>query len=147
MINQKIIKQLQLLLDKYQQIEKQLLILDIKKDHDKYLELNKEQKKLEPIINKFLIYQKNKNNLKEARQGLEIETDSELIEMFKSEIKNSELKLELAEKELNIALISKDTNDSKNVIIEIRAATGGEESSIFASDLYRMYIKYIEKQR
>lgn len=147
MVNQKILEQLQILFDKYQNIEKQLLSLDIKKQRDKYLELNKEQKRLEPIINQYLIYQKIKDNLLSTKQALEAEKDSELIEMFKSEIKTTELNLDNAEKELNIALIPKDTDDNKNVIIEIRGAVGGEESSIFVGDLYRMYIKYAEKQR
>lgn len=147
MINEKILQQLELLEQKYQDIEKQLLTLDIKKQREKYTELSKEQKRLEPIISQFLIYKKIEDNLKEEKQYLEIEKDLELIELIKSEIKLDEQKLIEAQEKLQLSLIPKDSNDSKNVILEIRGAVGGEEANIFAADLYRMYLKYCENQR
>lgn len=146
MINEKIFQQLELLDQKYQEIEKQLLTLDIKKQREKYTELSKEQKRLEPIINQFLVYKKIKTILLEAKQYLETEKDLELIEMAKSEIKENEQKLIAAEQKLQLILIPKDSNDNKNVILEIRGAVGGEEANIFAADLYRMYLKYCENQ-
>lgn len=146
MINEKILQQLELLDQKYQEIERQLLTLDIKKQREKYTELSKEQKRLEPIINQFLIYKKIKTNLVEEKQYLDFEKDSELIEMIKTEIKANEQKLVEAEERLQLILIPKDENDNKNVILEIRGAVGGEEANIFAADLYRMYLKYCENQ-
>ncbi|MBE4704217.1 Peptide chain release factor 1 [Spiroplasma platyhelix PALS-1] len=146
MINEKILQQLNLLEQKYQEIEKQLLTLDIKSQREKYTELSKEQKRLEPIINQFLVYQKIKNSLIEEKQYLESEKDAELVEMLKAEIKANEQKLIEAEEKLQLILIPKDDNDNKNVIFEIRGAVGGEEANIFAGDLYRMYLKYSENQ-
>lgn len=146
MINEKILQQLDVLDQKYQEIEKQLLGLDIKRQREKYTELSKEQRRLEPIINQFLFYKKIKNNLVEEKQYLESEKDLELLEMIKSEIKANEQKLTEAEEKLQLILIPKDSNDNKNVILEIRGAVGGEEANIFAADLYRMYLKYCENQ-
>lgn len=146
MVNEKVLQQLELLDQKYQEIEKQLLALDIKKQREKYTELSKEQRRLEPIINQFLLYKKIKNNLSEEKTYLEIEKDLELIEMIKLEIKANEQKLIEAEEKLQLILIPKDSNDNKNVILEIRGAVGGEEANIFAADLYRMYLKYCENQ-
>lgn len=146
MINEKILQQLTLLYQKYQKIEKQLLALDVKKQREKYTELTKEQKRLEPIINQFLIYQKLIKTINEAKNYLETEKDHEMIEMLKSEIKVDEQKLIDVEDKLKLILIPKDANDSKNVIFEIRGAVGGEEANIFAGDLYRMYLKYCENQ-
>ncbi|WP_268833980.1 peptide chain release factor 1 [Spiroplasma platyhelix] len=145
-MNEKILQQLNLLEQKYQEIEKQLLTLDIKSQREKYTELSKEQKRLEPIINQFLVYQKIKNSLIEEKQYLESEKDAELVEMLKAEIKANEQKLIEAEEKLQLILIPKDDNDNKNVIFEIRGAVGGEEANIFAGDLYRMYLKYSENQ-
>jgi len=146
MVNEKILQQLTLLYQKYQKIEEQLLALDVKKQREKYTELTKEQKRLEPIINQFLVYQKLIKTITEAKHYLETEKDSEMIEMLKSEIKSDEQKLVDVEEKLKLILIPKDVNDSKNVIFEIRGAVGGEEANIFAGDLYRMYLKYCENQ-
>lgn len=146
MVNEKILQQLTLLYQKYQKIEEQLLALDVRKQRDKYTELTKEQKRLEPIINQFLIYQKLIKTINEAKHYLETEKDSEMIEMLKSEIKSDEQKLVEVEEKLKLILIPKDANDSKNVIFEIRGAVGGDEANIFAGDLYRMYLKYCENQ-
>jgi len=146
MVNEKILQQLTLLYQKYQKIEEQLLALDVKKQREKYTELTKEQKRLEPIINQFLVYQKLIKTINEAKHYLETEKDSEMIEMLKSEIKSDEQKLVDVEEKLKLILIPKDVNDSKNVIFEIRGAVGGEEANIFAGDLYRMYLKYCENQ-
>ncbi|MDQ7982950.1 MAG: peptide chain release factor 1 [Spiroplasma sp.] len=145
-MNEKILQQLTLLYQKYQKIEKQLLTLDVKKQREKYTELTKEQKRLEPIINQFLVYQKLLTTINEAKQYLDTEKDSEMIEMLKSEIKTNEQKLVDVEQRLKLILIPKDVNDNKNVILEIRGAVGGEEANIFAADLYRMYLKYCENQ-
>lgn len=146
MVNEKILQQLTLLYQKYQTIEKQLLVLDVKKQRDKYTELTKEQKRLEPVINQFLVYQKLIKTINEAKHYLEVEKDSEMIEMLKFEIKTDEQKLIEVGERLKLILIPKDINDSKNVILEIRGAVGGEEANIFAADLYRMYLKYCENQ-
>ncbi|MGL5268683.1 MAG: peptide chain release factor 1 [Spiroplasma sp.] len=145
-MNEKVLQQLELLDQKYQEIETQLLTLDIKKQREKYTELSKEQRRLEPIINQFFIYKKIKSTLVEEKQYLETEKDLDLIEMLKVEIKLNEQKLVEAEQKLQLILIPKDSNDNKNVILEIRGAVGGEEANIFAADLYRMYLKYCENQ-
>lgn len=146
MVNNKILEQLNILLEKYQSIEKQLLTLDIKSHREQYMEISKESRRLEPIVNQFLIYQKIKNNLENVKKELQSEKDSEMIEMYKNEIKHNESELVTAEEKLKLILIPKDINDDKNVIVEVRGAVGGEEANIFAGDLYRMYIRYAENQ-
>lgn len=106
----------------------------------------KEMSDMEPIVNKYKEYKKTKEGLADAKSLLEESNDEELREMAKMELSELEDKLEVLEDELKILLLPKDPNDEKNVILEVRAGTGGEEAALFANDLLRMYMRYAERQ-
>ena len=113
----------------------------------KLKELSKERSRLTPIYEKVEEYFKTEKDLEDAKSLLSSESDSEMIQMYKSEISNSEEKMKTLTEELEILLLPPDPNSGKNIIIEIRAGTGGDEASLFVADLYRMYTKYAEKKR
>ena len=104
----------------------------------------KEMGDLEPIVNKYKEYKKTKEELADAKSMLE-EADDELKEMIKDEIPLLTDQLSSLEEDLKILLLPKDPNDDKNVFLEIRAGTGGEEAALFGSDLLRMYMRYAER--
>ncbi len=108
----------------------------------------KEMSEMEPIVNKYREYKKAKDNLADTKEMLdEGGLDEELREMAKMELSELEDKLEILTDELRILLLPKDPNDDKNVILEIRAGTGGEEAALFGNDLLRMYMRYAERNR
>jgi peptide chain release factor 1 len=115
-------------------------------DMKRYVKLNKEYKELEPIIDAYKRYKDILSNLDEARSIISTEKDPELREMAKMEIDELSGQVEPLEEEIKFLLIPKDPEDDKNAIVEIRAGTGGDEASIFAGDLYRMYLRYFEKR-
>ncbi len=115
-------------------------------DMKKYSKLNKEYKDLEKIVKKFDELQKTIADLAGAKELLSNEKDSELKEMAKTEIEELEPKKERIDEELKELLIPQDPNDSKNVVLEIRGGTGGDEAAIFAGDLFRMYQLFSESQ-
>ena len=100
---------------------------------------------MEPIVKKYKEYKKAKSELAEAREMLE-DGDEEMRELAKMEISELEDKIEQQEEELKVLLLPKDPNDEKNVILEIRAGTGGEEAALFGADLLRMYTRYAERK-
>lgn len=106
----------------------------------------KEMSDMEPIVNKYKEYKKAKDGMADAKSLLEESNDEELREMAKMEISELEDKLEVLEGELKVLLLPKDPNDEKNVILEVRAGTGGEEAALFGNDLLRMYMRYAERQ-
>lgn len=115
-------------------------------DMKKYKQVNKEYKSLEPIMEAYEVYKNVCSNLEYNRNMLKTEKDSELREMALMEIEEGEKEKEELESKINIMMIPDDPNDDKNIILEIRAGTGGDEASIFAGDLLRMYLKYIESK-
>ena len=117
---------------------------DVISDHKRYSELIREYKDLETKISKLKGYQTLINDFDEAKNIIKNEVDPELIEMAQSELNRLERKKPELERELKMLLIPKDPEDAKNAIIEIRAGTGGDEASIFAGDLFRMYTRYCQ---
>lgn len=111
-------------------------------DQKRYIELNKEYKDLKIIVDKGEEYKTLLNNIKEAKEIINDGSDAEMVEMAEMELATANEKLELLTEEINYLLIPKDPADSKNAMVEIRAGTGGDEASIFAGDLYRMYTKF-----
>lgn len=111
-----------------------------------YQKIAKKRSEIEPIKFTFSEYQKIKKDIEEAQKIIETEKDPELRNMAYEEIQNLKPKLEEVEKKLKLLLLPKDENDSRDIIVEIRAGTGGEEAALFAADLYRMYTKYADKQ-
>jgi peptide chain release factor 1 len=117
---------------------------DIMSDMKRYVKLNKEYKELQPVIEAYDRYRLALNNLKSAKELLAVEKDEEMREMAKSEIDELTEKLPDMEEEIKLLLLPSDPEDDKSAIMEIRAGTGGDEASIFAGDLFRMYTKFAE---
>lgn len=119
---------------------------DVLSDQKRYIELTKEYKDLKVLMGKRERYIELKNNLAEAEQILNKEKDPEMLEMAKLQQEEARLGIPEVEEEIKMLLIPKDPEDAKDVVMEIRAGTGGDEASIFAGDLYRMYAKYCESK-
>ncbi len=115
---------------------------DIVTDQKRYVKINKEYKDLKTIVDKGNEYLEALDNFNEAKEIIKDGTDSEMAEMAKMQLEEAKELLPKLEEELKILMVPKDPEDAKNVIVEIRAGTGGDEASIFAGDLYRMYSKY-----
>ncbi len=129
---------------KYEEISEKLMSPDVINDTETFKKLMKEHKTLTPIIEKYREYKKCADNIEQAQLLLTLESDRELCEMCELEIKEGKEQLSELEEELKILLLPKDENDDKNVIVEIRAGTGGDEAALFAGSLYRMYTMYAE---
>lgn len=127
---------------RWEDIGEQLGNPEVAADMNKYVQLNKDYKELEPIVEAYKKYKNLVDNIKGAKEILETEKDEEMRELAKEELSISEPALEKLEEEVKILLVPKDPEDRKPAIVEIRAGTGGDEASIFAGDLYRMYTKY-----
>ena len=136
------IERLEATLTKYNQLQSELMSEDVLKNINKTREISKEIADLEEVVNEYKKYKKVLESIEDTKEML---SDEELKEIAKEELKNLEEEKENIEKQLEILLIPKDPNDSKNVIMEIRGAAGGDEANIFAGDLFRMYSRYAEK--
>lgn len=132
---------------KFLEIGEQLTNPDIIADIKRYVALNKEYKALEPIVKAYKEYKNIISNIESAKKILANEKDDEMREMAKIELDDLLINQEKLENEIKILLLPKDPEDAKNAIVEIRAGTGGDEASIFAGDLFRMYSKYCETKR
>lgn len=113
-------------------------------DYQRAAEINKERVDLEPLVSKTHLYRQSLKRIEEARALLESETDEGMIALAEAEIEELQPKIDTLEKEIKSMLVPKDPRDDKNVIMEIRAGTGGDEAAIFAADLFRMYTRYAE---
>ncbi len=120
---------------------------DVISDMDRYVKLNKEYKNLEPIIETYENYKNILSNIDSAREILNTEKDEEMREMAKAELDELNSKIGPLEEKIKLLLLPKDPEDEKNAVVEIRAGTGGDEASIFAGDLFRMYTKYFETRK
>lgn len=117
---------------------------DVANDQERFRRLMKEQNDLTPIVEAYNEYKSCKQAIEDSLQMLEEESDEEMRELAKEELNTSKARVEELEHELKILLLPKDPNDSKNVIVEIRAGAGGDEAALFAAEIYRMYVKYAE---
>jgi len=115
-------------------------------DPKKYREVAKERAKIEDMVTKYRQYLKTEREIEESRKALARETDEEMRGLFQEDLESLEKQKKTLEEELKRALIPKDPNDEKDVIVEIRAGTGGEEAALFAGDLFRMYGRYAERK-
>lgn len=113
-------------------------------DMKKFVKLNKDYKDLEPVVAAFKAYKNVVANIENAREIIRTEKDEDFREMARAELDEFETSKEQLEEDIRLMLIPKDPQDSKNAVVEIRAGTGGDEASIFAGDLYRMYMKFCE---
>ena len=131
--------------ERYEQLGREFM--EVGSDYQRAAEINRERVDLEPIVEKAREYRRAMKSLQEAKVILETERDSELIALADADIVELNPKIELLEKEIKSLLIPKDPRDERNVIMEIRAGTGGDEAAIFAADLFRMYTRYAEEKR
>lgn len=115
-------------------------------DMKRYVKLNQEFRQLESLVGAFNEYRQLIDNIKSGEEMLAEESDPEIREMAKEELEQSREALPLKEQEIKLLLVPADPEDAKNAVLEIRAGTGGDEASIFAGDLYRMYSKFCEKR-
>jgi len=141
-----ILSKLDTLTERYEEVSALLSDPDIIADQNKYRDLSKEYAELEPVVKSYTSFQQVVSSVEEARSLLK-DADPDMREMAQEEIKEGEQQLEGLELELQRLLLPKDPNDHKNVFLEIRAGTGGDEAAIFSGDLFRMYSKYAETQR
>lgn len=136
---------LDFILEKYEELSLKVSDPDVINNQKEWQKYIKEIGDMEPIVKKYKEYKKLKENMEEAKEMLSM-GDEELKELAKMEIAQGEDELPKLEEELKIALLPKDPNDERNVILEVRAGTGGEEAALFGADLLRMYMRYAEKR-
>ena len=133
---------LRLVEDKYMELEQRSMQPDFYSDPKQAARLLKEQKDLEPVVTAYRSYCKTERELKDLREMLDGQLDSEMRELCQQEYTQAKKTLEQLNTDLKILLLPKDPNDEKNVIVEIRGGVGGEESALFAHSLFRMYTMY-----
>lgn len=135
------------LLTRFEEILRDLSEPGVADDTKRFQSLMKEQAELNPIVDAYKSYKQAKQDEEDALLMLSEENDDELREMAKEELNDAKKRQKSLEEQLKILLLPKDPNDDKNVIIEIRAGAGGDESALFAAEIYRMYVHYAESQR
>ena len=131
---------------RFEEIQQQITDPSVMSDMKRYVKLNQEYKNLEKLVVVFREYKNMIDSIESGKEILEQETDQELREMAREEIETAEKMIPDKEKEIKFLLVPADPQDGKNAILEIRAGTGGDEASIFAGDLFRMYSKFVEQK-
>jgi peptide chain release factor 1 len=131
---------------RYEEMAHQLADPEVLGDHEKYQKIAKQHRELEPVVEKFREYRQVKTGLADARAMLN-ESDADLRAMAQEEIAQLEEREPKIEEDLKLLLLPKDPNDEKNVVLEIRAGTGGDEASLFAAEIFRMYTRFAEQHR
>ena len=135
------------LLIRFEEVLNELGEPDVTSNPDRFQKLMKEQSDLQPIVDTYKEYKKNKETIQDSLSMLEEEKDEDMREMLKEELSDAKKRVEELEHELKILLLPKDPNDNKNVIVEIRAGAGGDEAALFAAGIYRMYVHYADSRR
>lgn len=130
---------------RYQELSEWIAKPESMQDMDAWRKLVKEHAQIEPIAQQSRVYEKLIKELDEVKTLVETESDTELHELAVEELKQLQAQKEKLEEEIRVLLLPKDPNDEKNVVLEIRAGTGGEEAALFGADLYRMYARYAER--
>jgi peptide chain release factor 1 len=138
-------QKLQMLVERFEELSALLSESEIINNQNRFRELSKEYAQIQPVVEGYQEFEKNLASINNAKLML-AEKDPELHELAQDELQAASEKQEVLEKKLQVLLLPRDPNDHKNVFLEIRAAAGGDESAIFAGDLFRMYSKYAEKQ-
>jgi len=141
-----ILEKLQHLADRYEEAGALLSDPEVIGNQSRFRDLSREYAELEPVVKSYTDYQRVQGNIAEANLLLK-DADADMREMAQEELKENTALLEALEIDLQRLLLPKDPNDEKNVFLEIRAGTGGDEAAIFSGDLFRMYSKYAEQQR
>ncbi len=131
---------------RHEELLNELSSPEVLNDQALYRKLMKEQNDLNPVVEKYKEYKAIKDGIEDSLAILENEKDEDMRELAKEELSDCRARIEGVEKELEILLLPKDPNDSKNVIVEIRGGAGGDEAALFAADLFRMYCRYAERR-
>ncbi len=129
---------------RYEEIESELSKPDVISDQKRFRDLNKEHSHLSPVVSRFNEYIKMKQGLADSRELMETEKDPDMREMLQAEISELAAKIDEMHEKLLVMLLPKDPDSGKDILIEIRAGTGGDEAALFAADLFRMYTRYAE---
>jgi len=140
------LEKLKILEERFNELSKMLIQPDIISDQSKYIKISKEYKDLKTVVDKKNEYENVLANIDEAKEIIKNENDKEMIDLANQELNDAKIKVSTIEDDLRKMLIPKDPDDPKNIVMELRAGTGGDEASIFAGDLFRMYTKYAEKK-
>lgn len=140
------LEKLQIVKQRFDEVSDLIIQPDIISDQKRYVELNREYKDLRILMDKREKYIELTNNLAEAEEIIADGSDPEMVEMAKMQYEEAKAGIPKLEEEIKVLLIPKDPEDSKNAVVELRAGTGGDEASIFAGDLFRMYTKYCESK-
>ena len=138
------LEKLQIVKQRFDEVSDLIIQPDIISDQKRYVQLNKEYKDLNALMKKREEYIEATNNLAEAEEIISDGSDAEMVDMAKMQYDESKETIPRLEEEIRFMLIPKDPTDAKNAVVELRAGTGGDEASIFAGDLFRMYTKYCE---
>ncbi|PHS05683.1 MAG: peptide chain release factor 1 [Kordia sp.] len=136
------LERLQIVKQRFDEVSDLIIQPDIITDQKRYIALNREYKDLRLMMEKRDQYIELTNNIEESNEIINDGSDAEMVEMAKMQLDEAKEQLPSLEEEINMLMIPKDPEDAKNVVMELRAGTGGDEASIFAGDLYRMYTKY-----
>ncbi|MFC1947634.1 peptide chain release factor 1 [Chloroflexota bacterium] len=132
---------------RYRDIEEEIARPEVATDPDQLQKLAKERAGLEDVVNMYREYETASKSIEETESMLDDELDDDMREMVKQEIENLQTKITEIEEDLKVALIPKDENDDKDIIMEIRAGAGGDEAGLFAANLFRMYSRYAQEKR
>jgi len=135
------------LLIRYEEIMGELNEPTVTNNQERFRAIMKEQSDLAPIVEAYREYKKSKQAVEDSVSMLEVESDEDMRDMLKEERNDSKKRITELETELKILLLPKDPNDDKNVIVEIRAGAGGDEAALFAAQIYRVYVRYAERQK
>lgn len=138
---------LESVVERFHKLETDLGNPDLLSNQKEYQQVAKEHSEIAPIVEKYALYKNLKEQVQENQGLLEREEDQEMRDLIRDELSDLKKQLDTTEDELKLMLAPKDPNDEKNVILEIRAGTGGEEAALFAADLFRMYSRYAELRR
>lgn len=140
------IEKIQIVKQRYDEVSDLIIQPEIISDQKRYAQLSKEYKDLGDVVKKGEEYQTLLSNIEEAKEIIADGSDAEMTEMAKMQLDEANERIPVLEEEIKFMLIPKDPEDTKNAVVELRAGTGGDEASIFAGDLYRMYAKYCESK-
>ena len=140
------LEKIQIVKQRFDEVNDLIIQPDIIADQKRYVQLNKEYKDLKKLVDKGLVYESLMSNVEEAQEIISDGSDAEMVEMAKMQMEEAKAQIPALEEEMRVLLIPKDPDDAKNIVMEIRAGAGGDEASIFAGDLHRMYTKYCESK-
>jgi peptide chain release factor 1 len=138
------LEKLQIVKQRFDEVSDLIIQPDIITDQKRYVELNREYKDLRILMDKRKEYIEFTNNIEEAEEIISDGSDAEMVDMAKMQLEEAKEGIPRLDEEIRVLLIPKDPEDAKNAVVELRAGTGGDEASIFAGDLFRMYTKYCE---